>query len=148
MLKLHSALLPLPSTASHCIVVCPIIKLISDSGSHKTLGVFPELSVAFGVCHKTVAVDFPLSVSTDLSPTQFITGGLISITNNIYLILVSAANLLTRMSATNIFLKKKHLKAELRDLGENLIKEILCKVINHFYILYRSDKDVPIRLQT
>ncbi len=58
-LKVQVLLLSYESEAVHVTVICPIVKLDPDAGSHVMLGVSPELSVAIGSSHSTKRVGLP-----------------------------------------------------------------------------------------
>ena len=76
-LKEHSALFPLPSTASHVTSVCPMGKIVPDGGSQVT-ETFPELSEAVGSIH-TIAVWFAPSVTNVWLPMHSSFGFSISV---------------------------------------------------------------------
>ena len=72
--KWQEALVPLPSTVSHATVVCPMGKLFPDDGLQITSETLPELSVALGFSHITIAVGKLSSVCFVKSSTQVICG--------------------------------------------------------------------------
>ncbi len=72
----HVPLFPLLSRATHVTLVSPIPNSDPDGGSHSTVGVSLELSVAFGVLYVITALE--LTVLADTSGGQEITGGSIS----------------------------------------------------------------------
>ncbi len=55
--------------ASHVTLLWPIGKADSDGGSHDTIGISPELSVAYGVSYVTFAVALSGSVGIAKSPS-------------------------------------------------------------------------------
>ena len=73
----QTALFPLPSTAAQVTGVCPIVKLVPDSGPQVT-ETFPELSEATEGSHSTIAVGFPSSVALYWSSTQLTLGASLS----------------------------------------------------------------------
>ena len=79
--KEHEAVFPLLSMVSQITMVCPLVKLVPDSGSHVT-ETFREFSEVNGSSHLTTAVDFPSSVSINWSLTQISVGALLSIIQN------------------------------------------------------------------
>ena len=70
----HTAVFPLPSTASHVTVMFPIGSLVPDGGLQTIEATFPELSIAVGFSHITRAVDLPSSVCLSMWSTQMICG--------------------------------------------------------------------------
>ena len=65
---------PLLSLASHVTSVCPIVKSLPDRGIQTIEEMDPELSVAIGTSHSTMAVPWPSSAILDLLLPQVIIG--------------------------------------------------------------------------
>ena len=76
--KEHSALFPLPSTASHVTFVRPMLKLVPDCRLHETWGEIWELSDALACFHSTTAVGLAFSVWNDLSSSHTMLGASLS----------------------------------------------------------------------
>ena len=63
----------------------PLLNVEPEAGAHVTTGVVPSLSVADSPVNVTAAVVPPLSYSAVVSPGHVTTGGVVSVTNQVYI---------------------------------------------------------------